>query len=136
MTAAIAELQQAIFKTLVEDEDLIGKLGGVKIYDQVPERVALPYIVIGRTTSNDWSTSTEDGEAVTLFIHVWSRSGARTQCHELQQHLKRILHDTSQTLESNHLVALRLVFSETRRDQVSEHLHGVMRFRGVTEVSV
>ncbi len=136
MIAATLDLQQTIFKALVADLDLIAELDGQKIFDQMPERVAPPYIVVGRTTTSDWSTSTESGEAVTVFIHVWSDQGSRTQCYELQAHLKRILHDKSQSLDSHHLIALRLQFSETRRDRKSEHLHGVMRFRGVTEVAV
>ncbi len=136
MTAAILDVQKAIFKALTADSELVDALGGQKIFDKMPERVDAPYVVIGRSTASDWSTATDEGEAVTLFIHVWSQSGSRAECHTLQQHLKRILHDQAQALDAHHLVAMRLQFSETRRDRKSEHLHGVMRFRGVTEVVV
>jgi hypothetical protein len=135
MTSAALDLQQSIFKILLADSELGTELNGQKIYDQVPDRVKPPYVVVGRTTADDWSTSTENGEAVTVFIHVWSDSGSRRQCHVLQTHLKRLLHDQPQSLENHHLVALRLQFSETRRDLRSGHLHGVMRFRGVTETA-
>ena len=58
MTGATLDLQQSIFKALLADSDLTSDLGGQKIFDQVPDRVKLPYIVIGRTAAHRyWSNS-------------------------------------------------------------------------------
>ncbi len=133
MIDAALDLRQAVYKTLVQDTDLMAALGGNRIFDRVPERVGFPYLVIGRTMASDWSTSTETGEAITLFIHSWSRSPGRNESHALQGHVKRILAAGLVPLADHHLVNLRFQLAETRRDRKSRHFHGVLRFRAVTE---
>jgi len=136
MTDPAIELQQAIFKALSQDTELSTSLGADKIFDRVPERVGFPYIVIGRSATSDWSTSTEGGEAIVLYIHTWSSSASRSESHTLQAHVKRILAGTLPPLTDHHLVNLRFQLAETRRDRVSEHFHGLLRFRAVTEPQI
>lgn len=127
------DLQQTVFKALLADADLTAVLGSNKVYDRVPERVAAPYIVIGRTTVSDWSTSTEGGEAIVLFIHTWSKFTSRTQCHMLEAHIKRVLSAGDIDLADHHLINLRFQLAETRRDRAADHFHGVLRFLAITE---
>lgn len=136
MTVAALQVQQAIFKTLANDASLIGQLGGAKIFDHVPERVQPPYVIVGRTAVSDWSTATEGGESIALFLHTWSKSTSRRESYELQERVKQVLLNGVQPLDGHHLVNLRFQFSETRRDRVSMHLHGVMRFRAFTEPAI
>ena len=127
------DLQETIFKALSQDNELLTLLGPNKVFDRVPERVDFPYIVIGRSTTSDWSTSTEDGETIVFFIHTWSRISSRSECHALQAQVKRVLAGSLAPLTDHHLINLRFQLAETRRDRVSEHFHGVLRFRAVTE---
>jgi hypothetical protein len=38
----------------------------------VPEGTPLPYVVIGEDIATDWSTKLQNGQEVTVTLHVWS----------------------------------------------------------------
>lgn len=132
MTAHNSALQRVCFQALSADPALTTLLGADRIFDRVPERVRPPYVVLGQSMVSDWSTATEDGEAIVFFIHVWSKSSDRDQCHAAQQEVKRVL-ESGLSLPATNLVALRFQLTDTRRDRPSGYLHGVMRFRAVIE---
>ena len=79
MSDASRDLIQAVFSALSSDPDLTAALGAAKIFDQIPERSALPYVVLGRVTTTDWSTATEDGDAVEFSLHIWSQAKGRAE---------------------------------------------------------
>ena len=128
-----ADVQKAIYEALIANGDLITLLGGTKIFDHHPERVAFPYIVLGQATSTDWSTSTEDGTEHLITVHIWSRRSGREEVYDIQRQVGVSLHDAQFSGQDHHIINLRFAFSETRRDANSGRLHGVMRFRAVTE---
>lgn len=133
MKDAALAVHAAVYQALATDSELQGELGGSLPFDRVPQRARPPYIVLGDARSDDWSTATEGGEAIIFFVHIWTRSGHRRDNHELQAHVKRILTADGLSIEDHHLVALRYQFSDTRRDRQHGYLHGVLRFRAVTE---
>ncbi|EFL88959.1 DUF3168 domain-containing protein [Ahrensia sp. R2A130] len=133
MKDATLAVHKAAYQALYADTDLQAELGGARIFDRVPERARPPYVVLGDARSDDWSTATEGGEAIVFFVHIWTRSGHRRDNHALQAHAKRILTADGLTIEDHHLVAQRYQFSDTRRDRLHGYLHGVLRFRAVTE---
>lgn len=128
-----ADLQKAVYTALDDNTDLVAALGGAKIYDHNPEKAAFPYIVLGRANSVDWSTSTEDGNEHLITIHIWSKRSARQQIYSIQQLVQESLHDVILTAQDHDIINLRLELSEARRDRESGHMHGIMRFRAVTE---
>lgn len=132
MTAHNASLQRACFQALAADTDLTNLIGANRVFDRVPERVRPPYVVLGQSMVSDWSTATEDGEAIVFFVHVWSKSTAREECHAVQEEVKRVL-EADVAFADADLVALRFQLADTNRDRPSGFLHGVMRFRAVIE---
>ena len=136
MSAAAHTASDAVRKgvaaALIDDSGLAQTLGGPKVFDHPPDRLRPPYIVIGRTVASDWSTSGDEGEAVVLFLHVWTKGEQRDRNHAAQADVRRAL-TTEPELDGHHLVALRHELSETRRDPSTGHVHAVMRFRAVTE---
>lgn len=136
MSDGIQELQKFVFSTLLTDSELVSTLGGPKIFDHVPERVAHPYIVLGRCIASDWSTSTEDGQALTFFIHIWSKSKSRAEINSLQEKVKLLLTDHPNLVGQHCLAALRFQLVETRRDRPNGFLHSVLRFRAVLEPNI
>jgi hypothetical protein len=132
MTAHNAALQRACFHALATDTGLSDLLGTDRIFDRVPERVRPPYVVLGQSMVSDWSTATEDGEAIVFFVHVWSKSSAREECHAVQEAVKRVLEAAVSITEAD-LVALRFQLADTRRDRPSGFLTGVIRFGAVIE---
>jgi hypothetical protein len=133
MTAASWALQRSIYQTLSGSPELTSLLGGDRIYSNAPQAAALPYISLGQTVNLDWSTGTEDGMEHSLTLHVWSRADSAAEVHEIIQVIRTLLHDKPLLLDDRYLVNLRHEFTEARRDPDGETMHGIVRYRAVTE---
>ncbi len=133
MTSAGWALQRGVYQTLAADVSLIALLGGPRIYDKPPQAAAFPYLSIGQSVVQDWSTGTEDGAEHLLTLHVWSRANGKKQVFELMAAIETALHDRAIALGDHHLVNLRHEFSDARLDVDGETMHGIVRFRAVTE---
>ncbi len=133
MSDASRDLIQAVFSALSSDPDLTAALGAAKIFDQIPERSALPYVVLGLVTTTDWSTATEDGDAVEFSLHIWSQAKGRAEVMHIQSGIEKVLKAESFSLQDHRLIQLRNQFSETRRDGATGNLHGLLRFRATVE---
>ncbi len=134
MPSASWSLQQAIFAALTADATLTTLLGGAQqIHDQAPQGAPLPYVTFGPLSARDWSTGTDGGEEHSVTLHVWSRGRGKKQAHELLGCLRASLHDRALSLSGHRLVNLRHEVSEARRHPDGETVHGLVRFRAVTE---
>lgn len=136
MLSPAEDYHQAIFKALLQDNDLLALLGGPHIFDRLPERIAPPYCVIGMMRIDDWSTASEDGSALTFQVHVWSKEKSRSQCNAVLQRAEEVLVNGALSLTDHHHIHTRRQYSEIRRDRNTAHFHGVTRFRGVTEPKI
>jgi hypothetical protein len=137
MPSAAFALQQAIFAALSADAALTALLGAGRIHDDVPQGTALPYLAIGQATERDWSTGsdpdTDEGREHSLTLHVWSGARGKKEAHEMLAAVRAALHDAPLTLTGHRLVSLRHEASDVRRDPGGEAIHGLARFRAVTE---
>ncbi|WP_274424864.1 DUF3168 domain-containing protein [Chelativorans sp. YIM 93263] len=133
MTAAILDLQQAVFEALKESGALVAALGGARFHDVTPANQRFPYVTFGRATAYDWSTDTETGSEHLFTLHVWSKHRGRKEALELMELAREALHDRALGLEGHHLVNLRLESSEVRFDEDLHVYDGAMRFRAVVE---
>jgi hypothetical protein len=126
-------LQQALYAAVTGSAPLAALIGPPRVYDDVPQGAAFPYLTLGQSTLRDWSTGTDDAEEHTLTLHVWSRAGGRREMHEVMDVLRVALHDQPLALAGHRLVNIRHEISEARRDPDGETYHGIVRFRAVTE---
>lgn len=133
MTAPAAELQKAVFAALRGNAALVALLGGPKIHDQAPANIDFPYLTFGRTSVYDWSTDTESGTEQLFSVHVWSKSQGKREALAIMEVVRGLLDDATLNLGTQHLVSMRLEFSETRFDDRLSVQHGLLRFRAVTE---
>ena len=133
MPSAAWSLQKAVFAALAADAALLALLGGPRIYDDVPQASAFPYISFGPSTARDWSTGTDTGTEHTITLNVRSQTKGRAQVHEIMAAAREALHGQQPTLDGHHLINLRHEFSEARRSADGETYHGTARFRAVTE---
>lgn len=133
MTAASWALQRSIYQTLSNSAALTSQLGGARIYNKAPQAQALPYITLGQTVNLDWSTGTDDGSEHDLTLHIWTNADSDDPVHEIMDGVRRLLHDQPLSLDGHYLVNLRHAFSEARIDPDGEAMHGIVRFRAVTE---
>ncbi|MGH6737323.1 MAG: DUF3168 domain-containing protein [Methyloceanibacter sp.] len=132
-TAASWALQRSIYQALAGSSELTSLLGGARIYSDPPHGAPFPYIALGQTVNLDWSTGTEDGAEHSVTLHVWSRADSRQEVHEIIQVIRTVLHNQPLMLEDHYLVNLRHEFTEARIDPDGETLHGIVRYRAVTE---
>ena len=133
MTASSWALQSSIFQALANSPELTSLLGGERIYSNPPPAAQFPFITLGQTVNLDWSTGTEDGTEHSLTLHVWSRADSAAEVHEIIQVIRMVLHNQPLTLDDHYLVNLRHEFTEARIDPDGETLHGIVRYRAVTE---
>lgn len=133
MSSSAWSLQQAVFAALGADAALTALIGASRIYDDVPQGTPFPYLTFGQSTARDWSTGTEEGSEHVLTLHVWSQSKGKKQAHEIMNAVRAVLHDQPLTLAGHRLVNLRHEFSESRREPDGDTIHGITRFRAVTE---
>jgi mRNA-degrading endonuclease YafQ of YafQ-DinJ toxin-antitoxin module len=133
MTAASWALQRSIYQALAGSAELTSLLGGEHIYSNPPPAAEFPYITLGQTVNLDWSTGTEDGNEHSLTLHVWSRADSAIEVHEIIQVIRMLLHNQPLSLEDHFLVNMRHEFTEARIDPDGETMHGIVRYRAVTE---
>ncbi|HYJ58891.1 MAG TPA: DUF3168 domain-containing protein [Methyloceanibacter sp.] len=126
-------LQRSICQALANSLDLVGLLGGVRVYNDAPQSVHFPFVTLGQSVVRDWSTGTEDGAEHSLTLHVWSRSGDKNEMQQIVEAIRAALHDQPLALEDRHLVKLRHEYSEARLDPDGDTFHGVVRYRAVPQ---
>ena len=123
-------LQKAIYDTL--DGSVTGMDGAsVTVYDDVPEDVSYPYVILGEETTANNGSVTLDGVEHTLTIHVWSQYRGRREIKEIMESVYSLLHNTAISVSGASLVNIRQEFSNTLAENDGITRHGVMRFRVV-----
>lgn len=133
MATAAGDLQEAIFKALVEDQVLMAALGAKKMFDQPPANVAFPYISFGQTRVYDWSTGAEKDAEQLFTLHVWSRAKGTDETLHIMERARWGLDDKSLSLDDQNLVDLHLEFAEARYDDDLALHHGLLRFRALMQ---
>ncbi len=133
MTATSWALQRSIYQTLSNSAALTTALGGARIFSKAPQGHALPYITLGQTVNLDWSTGTDEGSEHDLTLHIWTSADSSKPVHEIMDAVKTLLRDRPLSLDGHYLVNLRHEFSEARIDPDGETMHGIVRYRAVTE---
>jgi len=127
------QLQQAVYGALSGNAPLAALLGGPRVYDDVPHAAAYPFVTMGQTSSSDFGTATEDGEEHILSLHIWSAAGGRGEAQVLMGAIRDILHNAALTLSGHTLVNLRQQFADIRREADGITIHGLVRYRAVTQ---
>ncbi|RME99163.1 MAG: DUF3168 domain-containing protein [Alphaproteobacteria bacterium] len=125
------ELQQAVFAALNGDTALAARVTGV--FDQVPSGTAFPYVAIGDSESEDWSSVTFTGQEHRFAIEVWSRDGGHMEVKEIMALVHDVLHDAPLVLTGHQLVNLRLLSAEDVLEMDGLTYHGTLTFRAVTQ---
>jgi hypothetical protein len=133
MSAAAWDLQRAAHAALAADDTLLTLLGGARIYDDVPQGAAFPYVALAGFTARDWATGTEPGVEIVFTVNAWSRSAGHKEAHLIADAVRAVLHDAALSLTGHHLVNLRHEISETRRERDGDTYRIASRFRAVLE---
>jgi hypothetical protein len=104
---SLEPLQKAVYAALTADATLMAMVTGV--YDRVPERTALPYLLFGQGEARDASTGTTEEEEARLELLAYSREGGRKQALDILERVHLLLHRQSPVLSGGYrLVWLRV----------------------------
>ena len=135
MAAPAAQLQHAIFSTLVADPALVAALGAPHVYDSPPKNIVSPYVTYGGTSVYDWSTGTAIATEQLFTLHVWSKANGDAEALGIMVLIRVRLADSLMPLGDCDRVRLRLEFFELRYEEDLAMHHGLARFRAIAEPS-
>jgi len=104
------------------------------VYDDNPENVPYPYIVLGEVIFTDWSDKLADGTEVYPTIHIWSQYPGRKEAAEMADAILQAFSSSPLDLGSNFRAALdRLDNFNLLVDLDGKTRHGIMRFKYLIE---
>lgn len=108
MGQTIAVLQKAIFETLQTDASLLALIGTNKIFSQITSKTEFPYVIISNWQTQDWSTSSDNGEQHQFDIEVWDDQPSTLRRQNIGSKIIELLHEQQLELNFGFLVNLRL----------------------------
>jgi len=118
MSTKIFEIQQKIFSTLTNSEQLMEIVTGV--YDYVPENAETPYVTFSRILSTSDTTKTNNGsEKLSFFIEIWSQSKGRKE-------VVQVLSLVEQLLEPEFVMdSIEVIEQKAMSREVAEEAYGL-----------
>ncbi len=124
-------LQIAHIAALRADATLVSFVG-TRVYDYVPEKSAYPYLVYHITDSDEWDTTTDNGDEHSVYVHVFDDAEGSKRARRIMQRVYELLHDvTTYPLTDHKLVNSRRVMRAMERE--GQLYHGIGLFRAITE---
>jgi hypothetical protein len=126
---ALMEVQRALYTKLSGDGVLMGMVTGV--YDVVPQKTALPYVVIG-----DGRANVEPADELTLTelqmqIEVWGDATGRKKVLTILNRIFSLMHMGTLTLAGYQHVLLRCEQADTEIVEQGQNARGVLIVRAV-----
>lgn len=126
-------LRKAIRDHLLADATLASLLGGARVFDEAPRGTEPPYVTFGDARARDWSTATDIGAEHAIVLDAWSSQHGAREALAIAERARELLDDAALTPTGHHLVSLRFVQLETRRENQGRFARASLRFRAVTE---
>ncbi len=120
-------MQHALYTKLHGDAVLMGMVTGV--YDAVPQKTVLPYIVIGDGQCRGLAADAVNLSELALEIDVWSEATGRKTVLTILNRLFALLHLGTLTLSGYQLVALRCEQADALVAEEATRVHGTMLIR-------
>ena len=122
------ELQKAIYQILAASLPLQA-IVGARIFDEVPQGAAFPYVVIGDDDLKPWDLDCKRGFEALITIHAFSRYKGRKEAKEIGAKIYDLLHNASIVTDNfaSAVCVLDMQTTMVEGDGVTRHL--VARFR-------
>ena len=117
------DLQTILYSTLNGDSTLDGIVGDNKIFDNVPQDTAYPYVVIGNINVANRGTKSLDGNEYSVDIDVWSQYRGKKEISDAMERIYELLNDTSYSVSSADMVVsqVRNTITLTENDGITRH---------------
>ena len=121
-------LQARLYDILSSDAALGALVGG--IYDNPPDDVDMPYVLIGDDSMGEFTGHTFDGFDGTVTFHVWAEGQQRKICKDIMDRLYRILQNKDLFIPDFKTVCFYCILSETLVEpEDNRTYHGIQRYR-------
>lgn len=122
-------MQRALFVALSAGPPLAGG----RIFDQVPEGAAFPYVTLGDEQLLDAGNSCDDGWEVFSDIHIWSRprSGSKAEAKDLAAAVIQRTVNGPLVVAGFTVVSARLETQRSFRDPDGKTEHTVVTVRHI-----
>jgi hypothetical protein len=132
--SAAHDLQAAIVAALRADTDLVALLGDAdRVMDRVPPGRAFPFVAIGRTSAQDWSTDDRTGEEHLLTLRCWSRATSRDEVLAMAERVSAALDDLAGVAGDTRIVSFEPVSSDHGYEPADRAWRVTLRFSALTE---
>ncbi len=129
MASPLTAFQKAVYTALTDDSALNAAVTG--IFNRVPQDQPPPYVALELAHATDRSTLAARGLEVELLLHVITDDHNGTETQAIEDHIYRLLHHASLTLEdSNSLQHLYFEDSKTSLSRDGITTQTTMRFIG------
>lgn len=125
MSLNLWQVQKALYETLTADSVLMTLVTG--IYDRVPERAGVPYLVIGDLSARDWSSKSGQGAKVAVVLHSFSRSRGGKSAAAIIERVRVLTHDATLSIEGKSCVVCRADSMAVMLDPDGQTEHGILR---------
>lgn len=120
----LSEVQAAVYAVLVP------ALAPVPVLDMAGPNQTYPYCTIGELMAEHDDALADNGSALELMVHLWSRQKGMLEVELLMAAVSEALHRQKLALAGDlQWVSSVLEYSATLRDADGVTRHGVMRFR-------
>ncbi|MBN9472269.1 MAG: DUF3168 domain-containing protein [Bosea sp.] len=122
-------LQGAINTTLRAQVSAVGN----RVFDEVPQNVAFPYIELGEFQTVDDGAQCIDAVEIYATLHVWSRAPGQVEAKTIAGAVRGALHEAELNLGSAWQF-LEIAHQDTRylKDPDGLTSHAVLTFRALT----
>ncbi len=117
------DLQTIIYTTLNGDSTLDGLVGNNKIFDNVPQNTAYPYVVINNESAVNRGTQTLDGNQYTIDLEVWSQYRGKKEIKEIMERIYNLFHNATYSVSGASMVLsqIRNVITLVENDGITRH---------------
>lgn len=124
---ALMEVQHALYTKLHGDGVLMGMVTGV--YDVVPRKTALPYVVIGDGQYRSLAADNVNLSEMVLQLDVWSDAGGRKTALTILNRIFSLMHLGTLGLSGYQQVLLRCEQADTQIAEQGSNVHGSLVIR-------
>lgn len=128
--------QEWAIARLTGDSALQALFGGqVRIHDVIPSQRRFPFIVIGPVETAPEGTDSLPGQAVTMTVHVWSRSANRREAFRICDRVGTLLEAAPAVHGTLRIVVASVIASLVQRREADDAFHARLRLRALTEAA-
>jgi hypothetical protein len=120
------DLQTIIYSTLSGDSTLDGLIGDNKVFDNVPQGTAYPYVVIGLENARDVGTKTLDGKVYNVDIEVWSQYRGQKEIKEVMERVYNLFNNVTISVSGASSVMSFVIATTTLVEADGITRHGIV----------